>query len=71
MTDQKQPRRFNGGKVKQARCALQLSRLRFGRLIGRSDYSVYLWETGRSIPKGDSLVRIADALGQTVDYFYE
>ena len=63
-------RRFSGERVKQARLALRMSRVKFGRLVGVCDYSVYLWETGRSIPKGESLVRMADALGQTVDYFY-
>lgn len=69
MSDRK--RVFSGAKVKQARLAIQMSRLRFGRLIGRSDYSVWLWETGRCIPKADSLMRISEALCQPIEYFYE
>ena len=51
--------------------ALQMSRLRFAKLIGTSTYTVYAWETGMWTPDSKNLLRLAEALGQTMDFFYE
>lgn len=54
-----QPLRFSAKGLKAHRARLGLSAAQFGRLIGVSGQSVYLWESGKSVPSKSQLPLIA------------
>ncbi len=45
----------------------RMSREALADLIGRSADSVARWETGRNMPRRSTMVRVADALGVSVE----
>jgi DNA-binding transcriptional regulator YiaG len=45
--------------VRALRARLKLSRAKFAKLVGVSSGAVYLWESGRSQPRGSSLALLA------------
>ena len=51
--------RFNAKGLASHRRRLALSAADFGRLIGTSGQSVYLWESGRARPRASHLAAIA------------
>jgi DNA-binding transcriptional regulator YiaG len=56
---EKEAVRFRPGGLKSHRMRLGLSADDYGRLIGVSGQSVYMWESGRTRPRKEQLSRIA------------
>lgn len=54
-----QPLRFSAKGLKSHRARLGLTAAQFGQLVGVSGQSVYLWESGKSVPSKNQLPRIA------------
>lgn len=52
--------RFQARGLKSLRARLGLSADDFGRLIGVSGLTIYNWEHGKSVPRPDSLARLAE-----------
>ena len=50
--------RFSPGWIKTRRQRLKLSAEAYGRLVGVSELTVYLWERGRSRPRKEALARL-------------
>lgn len=55
--------RFSPTRLKKQRQKLDLSAETFGKLVGASGQSVYLWESGRTRPSASSLAAIAALRG--------
>jgi DNA-binding transcriptional regulator YiaG len=53
-------RRPSPQSIRGLRDKLGMTRLRFSRLLGVSPGSIFGWETGRTIPRGRNLARIAE-----------
>ena len=60
-------RRFSGHRLRALRREAGISRTALAVMVGRCEHTLYLWERGRVAPRGDALVRLAAALGCTVD----
>lgn len=66
------PLQFAPQQLRQARRAAGLTAQELAILIDASVFTVYAWETGRSVPPCPQLSAIADALGcRLVDFFSE
>lgn len=52
------------------RAKLGLSQQELAKMIGTTQHSVAMWETGKSIPRRATCVKIAVALGLPDDYFF-
>lgn len=52
---------FSPQTVRSLRARLAMSRLRFARYLGVSSGSIFGWETGRTLPRGENLARLARA----------
>lgn len=69
------PRRFSAARLAAHRAKLELSAASYGKLVGMSGATIYLWEQGKSRPNPDQLKRLAvvralsrrDALEQVVE----
>ena len=59
---------MNGIQLKECRKAKGMSQATLSRLLGVTQQAVGKWETGRSNPDPDMLVRLAEVLGTTTDY---
>lgn len=61
------PRRFSASRLAAQRAKLGLSAAAFGKLVGMSGATIYLWEQGKSRPSAEQLQKIAGirALGKT------
>lgn len=58
-----QPRvTFNGGEMRRARIALDLSAAKLGARIGVSKDAIYGWETGRARPASKSVADLERVL---------
>ena len=55
-------------RLKEARRIKGLSQAEVSRLLGVTQQAVGKWETGRSNPDPEMLVRLAEVLGTTTDY---
>ena len=55
--------RFRAGGLKTLRSKLGLSAADFGRLVGVSGQSIYLWETGKTRPRPAQLSALAEVRG--------
>ncbi len=55
--------RFRAGGLKTLRTKLGLSAADFGRLVGVSGQSIYLWETGKTRPRPAQLSALAEVRG--------
>jgi transcriptional regulator with XRE-family HTH domain len=64
------PRQFSGRALRQARINAGLSRMTLAAEVGRHVNSVANMERGSAVPRADTLARLADALGVTVDDLY-
>ncbi|MCA0326274.1 MAG: helix-turn-helix domain-containing protein [Proteobacteria bacterium] len=53
------PRRFSAPRLAAHRAKLGLSAAIYGKLIGMSGATIYLWEQGRSRPNPEQLERLA------------
>lgn len=51
-----------GDRIRSRRLARGLTQYELAELCGTSQPTVAVWESGRQIPKTDTLQRIADAL---------
>lgn len=59
---------MNGIKLKECRKAKGMSQVTLSRLVGVTQQAVGKWETGRSNPDPQMLVRLAEVLETTTDY---
>lgn len=55
-------------RIREARKRCGLTMKKLGEMVGASEASISLYETGKHEPSNKILVRIADALHVTVDY---
>lgn len=55
------PRRFSAARLAAHRARLGLSAADYGRLVGMSGATIYLWEQGKSRPKPEQLQRLVEA----------
>lgn len=53
------PRRFSATRLAAHRAKLGLSAASYGKLVGMSGATIYLWEQGRSRPNAEQLQRLA------------
>lgn len=53
------PRRFSAGRLAAHRAKLGLPAAAYGKLVGMSGATIYLWEQGKSRPNADQLQRLA------------
>ncbi|OUM04442.1 helix-turn-helix domain-containing protein [Variovorax sp. JS1663] len=53
------PRRFSASRLAAHRAKLGLSAAAYGKLVGMSGATVYLWEQGKSRPNAEQLQKIA------------
>jgi len=56
---QEVPRRFSATRLASHRAKLGLSAASYGKLVGMSGATIYLWEQGRSRPNAEQLKRLA------------
>lgn len=54
-------RRFSAARLAAHRARLGLSAADYGRLVGMSGATIYLWEQGKSRPKPEQLQRLVEA----------
>ena len=71
MTKPLYTRKFSGRKLKAAREAIRISRHTLAQMVGVTQMSIYNWETDKFSPHADALFKLAAALNQPADYFYE
>lgn len=57
--DSETPRRFSATRLAAHRAKLGLSAAAYGKLVGMSGATVYLWEQGKSRPNAEQLLRLA------------
>jgi len=55
------PRRFSSSRLAAHRSKLGLSAAAYGKLVGMSGATIYLWEQGKSRPNAEQLQRLAVA----------
>lgn len=60
-----------GTNIRRAREAARLSQEKLSELIPEDQATVSRWETGRHIPRGEALMRLAGILGVDVVDLYE
>ena len=53
------PRRFSASRLAAHRAKLGLSAAAYGKLVGMSGATIYLWEQGKSRPSAEQLQRLA------------
>jgi len=56
-----------GARIRRAREANDCTRAELAVRVGRSEQSIWLWETGRHLPPLPVLVVVAETLGLTLD----
>jgi len=52
--------RMSPTSIRNLRARLRMTRLQFAKLVGVSAGSIFGWESGRTIPRGRSLARVAE-----------
>ena len=55
-------------RIKELRKKRNISQDKLSRLLNVHQTAISQWETGRTLPDSESLIKIADALDTTVDY---
>lgn len=55
-------------RIKERRAAMGLSQSQLALRLGVTAPCIAGWESGRTVPKTDMLVKLADVLGCTIDY---
>jgi len=53
------PRRFSAGRLAEHRSKLGLSAAAYGKLVGMSGATLYLWEQGKSRPNPEQVKKLA------------
>ena len=66
----KHKRKFNHAGLAALRSKRGLTQTQLGEMCGADKSVVSHWETGRSAPRIDALILVADALGVLVDDLY-
>ncbi len=64
-------RRFSGPQLRAARIAAGIQPERIALDVRRSAFTIHEYETGRVVPPTQIVAALADALGLTVDDFFE
>lgn len=62
MSDRKQPRVTNDSIIARMRIERGLTQAQLAEIIGVHKNMVYGWETGKFKPRGENLLKLADAL---------
>jgi len=62
--------KFDPERIKAVREMKGLNMSRFARAIGKSRQDVFNWEKGGCIPDTSSLLKIANAFGISVGFFF-
>lgn len=62
---------FNREKITKARVRKHLSQRELAELVGVTHVTIYRWENGDRIPKSNHLADLANALGKSIEYFYD
>ena len=62
MSDRKQPRVTNDSPIARLRIERDLTQAQLAEIIGVHRNMVYGWETGKFKPRGENLLKLADAL---------
>ena len=57
--DNDTPRRFSATRLAAHRAKLGLSAAAYGKLVGMSGATIYLWEQGKSRPSDEQILRLA------------
>ena len=57
-----------GDRIKELRKKNRYTQKEIGKMCGVSDISVYKWETDRTEPNIDTLCKLADIFGVSLDY---
>ena len=57
-----------GDRIKELRLASKISQTKLGEAVGVSQQSVYQWESGKSAPDLESLIKVAAFFDVTADY---
>ena len=60
-----------GKKIKLARVELDLTQTQLARKIGAKQKSISRYEAGKSVPKVETLMKLAKALRKPSGYFLE
>lgn len=60
-----------GGRIRTARLEAHLTIPSIARELGVNERTVSGWQAGRSLPRYEMLVRLADLLGKPLSYFLE
>ena len=55
--------RFSAKGLKSLRARLGLSAVEFGQLVGASGQSIYIWETGKAVPRASQQASLASIRG--------
>lgn len=58
-----------GARIRKARENKGISQKKLGMMLGLSDKAISSYESGRTFPPIDTLYRIAQDLGQDIEYF--
>lgn len=59
---------MRGDRLREAREARQLTQIELASMVGVSDQQIYRYETSKSVPTADVLMRIAKTLEVSIDY---
>lgn len=55
-------------RIKEARKEMKMTAAEFGKMLGKSEGAVKMWESGRSKPVADTLIDLSKMLDCTTDY---
>lgn len=61
--------RIDGARIRQARLKARMTQLQLAREINTSERNIARWENGPNQPRVSSVAAIADATGQSIDFF--
>ena len=53
--------------IKAKRIGMNLTQEKLGDLIGVSNTTVSMWETGEAVPRAKTLIKLAEILGCKID----
>jgi transcriptional regulator with XRE-family HTH domain len=61
--------RIDGSRIKQARLGAGMTQTQLARAINTTERNIARWEATANQPRVASVAAIAEATGQTIDYF--
>lgn len=61
---------FNGDALKEQRESMGISQEELAERVGVSSQTVGRWERGVVAPQGQNLVRLAEATGKPLEFFF-